>query len=253
MDGNRRFANKSCIDKKQGHAKGFDKLSETLQWCLDIGVKEVTVYAFSIENFKRSEDEVDALMSLAREKFEKLLEERDKLHEKGIRIQIIGNLRLLPKDIAKSMAEAMILTKDNKSSVLNVAFAYTSRDEITNAIKTISGGVKSKDIQLDDIDENLISKCLYTNQSTDPDLLVRTSGEVRFSDFLLWQVKKHVFAVYIIYTNIFFSLIVRILRSVFHKCSMARIQDLAFTRSNFVLPTMLYENVESSGHSWQVK
>lgn len=127
MDGNRRFASKSRIDKKQGHSRGFDKLSETLQWCLDLGIQEVTVYAFSIENFKRSNAEVDALMSLARDKFEKLLEEKDKLHEKGIRIQVIGNLKLLPRDILSSMAEAMLLTKNNKSAVLNVAFAYTSR------------------------------------------------------------------------------------------------------------------------------
>lgn len=188
MDGNRRFANKSHIEKREGHARGFDKLSETLQWCLDIGITEVTVYAFSIENFKRSSDEVESLMSLAREKFKKLLEERDKLHERGICIRIIGNLSLLPKDILKTMAEAVLLTKNNKTAILNVAFAYTSRDEMTNSIKTIVNGVKNDEIDVEDINEALFSECLYTNKSTCPDLLVRTSGEVRFSDFLLWQV-----------------------------------------------------------------
>ncbi|XP_063709591.1 dehydrodolichyl diphosphate synthase complex subunit DHDDS [Culicoides brevitarsis] len=187
MDGNRRFANKSHIEKREGHAAGFDKLSETLQWCLDIGITEVTVYAFSIENFKRSSDEVESLMSLAREKFAKLLEERDKLHEQGICIRIIGNLSLLPKDILKTMAEAILLTKDNKKAILNVAFAYTSRDEITNGMKTIAEGVKNDQISVDDINETLFNECLYTNKSPNPDLLVRTSGEVRFSDFLLWQ------------------------------------------------------------------
>lgn len=189
MDGNRRFANKSHIEKREGHARGFDKLSETLQWCLDIGIMEVTVYAFSIENFKRSSDEVESLMSLAREKFQKLLEERDKLHERGICIRIIGNLSLLPKDILQTMAEAVLLTKDNKSAILNVAFAYTSRDEITNGMKTIAEGVKNNEIETNDITEALLNECLYTNKSPPPDLLVRTSGEVRFSDFLLWQVR----------------------------------------------------------------
>lgn len=190
MDGNRRYANKSHIDKKEGHSKGFEKLSECLQWCLDLGIKEVTVYAFSIENFKRSDEEVEALMSLARDRFEKLLAEREKLHEQGIRIQVIGNLTLLPNDILKSMGEAMLLTKDNRSATLNVAFAYTSRDEITNSITTIAEGVKNKELVIDDIDETLITNCLYTNQSTNPNLVVRTSGEQRLSDFLLWQVSQ---------------------------------------------------------------
>lgn len=194
MDGNRRFANKSHIAKREGHARGFDKLSETLQWCLDLGITQVTVYAFSIENFKRSSDEVESLMSLAREKFQKLLDERDKLHERGICIRIIGNLSLLPQDILKTMAEAVLLTKDNKTAILNVAFAYTSRDEMTNGMKTVIEGVKKDEIEVDDINEALFNECLYTNKSANPDLLVRTSGEVRFSDFLLWQVSIYLYS-----------------------------------------------------------
>lgn len=185
----RRFASKSKINKSEGHKQGFNKLSETLQWCQDIGIKEVTVYAFSIENFKRPKDEVDTLMGLAREKFKQLLEERDKLHEKGICIRVIGNLNLLPKDIQKTIAEAMLLTKDNKNAILNVAFSYTSRDEITNSINTIMKGVRDKEIELDDISEDLLEECLYTSKHSQPDLLVRTSGETRLSDFLLWQVR----------------------------------------------------------------
>lgn len=187
MDGNRRFAQKENIAKAEGHSKGFDKLSETLQWCQDIGITEVTVYAFSIENFKRSKEEVDTLMSLARDKFRKLLEERDKLHERGICIRIIGNTSLLPEDIQKFMAEAVLLTKDNKQAFLNVAFSYTSRDEITHSIRTVAEGVARKQLRQDDIDEELLTKCMYTKHGPDPDLLVRTSGEVRLSDFLLWQ------------------------------------------------------------------
>lgn len=187
MDGNRRFARKENIAKAEGHSKGFDKLSETLQWCQDIGIREVTVYAFSIENFKRTKEEVDTLMNLAREKFKKLLEERDKLHERGICIRIIGNMSLLPVDIQQFMAEAVLLTQNNKEAFLNVAFSYTSRDEITHSIRTVAEGVRDGQLEEDDIDEEVLTKCMYTKHCSDPDLLVRTSGEVRLSDFLLWQ------------------------------------------------------------------
>lgn len=187
MDGNRRFATKSNMQKSEGHSKGFDKLSETLQWCLEVGITEVTVYAFSIENFKRSQEEVDTLMRLAREKFAKLLEERDKLHEKGVCIKIIGNLSLLSDDLQKTIAEAMLLTKDNNTAILNVAFAYTSRDEITHSIKTAVKGVQDNDLSSSDITPEILTECLYTKSSV-PQLLVRTSGETRLSDFLLWQV-----------------------------------------------------------------
>lgn len=148
----------------------------------------MTVYAFSIENFKRSQEEVDTLMSLATEKFAKLLEEKDKLAEKGVKIQVIGNLKMLPQKLQKSIAESMLLTKDNNKSILNVAFAYTSRDEITNSVHTIVKGVEDKDLQVDDLHHSLIDECLYTNKCSPVDLLVRTSGEMRFSDFLIWQV-----------------------------------------------------------------
>jgi ditrans,polycis-polyprenyl diphosphate synthase len=206
MDGNRRFAEKSHINKAEGHSKGFDKLSETLQWCLEVGIMEVTVYAFSIENFKRSKEEVDTLMGLAREKFARMLDERDKLHEKGVKIRVIGNLKMLPQDLQKTIYEAMQLTKDNNKAILNVAFAYTSRDEITNSIKTIFEGVENNELEHEDLSYGLIDKCLYTSKFSDVDLLVRTSGEVRFSDFLLWQVSYCIFffATVICYLATFF-------------------------------------------------
>jgi ditrans,polycis-polyprenyl diphosphate synthase len=157
--------------------------------CLELNVKEVTVYAFSIENFKRSQEEVDTLMSLAREKFSKLMEEKEKLIEKGVKIRVIGNVKMLPKDLQKSIADAMLMTKDNDKSILNVAFAYTSRDEITNSIQTICRGVEDDDLKHEDLNHSLIDECLYTNKCNEIDLLVRTSGEMRFSDFLLWQVR----------------------------------------------------------------
>lgn len=187
MDGNRRYAKKQQVEKTEGHSRGFEKLSECLRWCLELGVKEVTVYAFSIENFKRSKEEVDGLMQLAREKFEKLFEEKDKLMENGVCIRVIGNLSLLPEDMRKLVAKAELLTKDNNKAILNVAFSYTSRDEIVNSIKTVVEAANEGKIVIEDINEDLISHCLYTNLSPNPDLLIRTSGEVRLSDFLLWQ------------------------------------------------------------------
>ncbi|XP_023290824.1 uncharacterized protein LOC105698423 [Orussus abietinus] len=190
MDGNRRYASKKKVDKVEGHTKGFDKLTETLQWCFDLGIPEVTVYAFSIENFKRNKEEIDGIMELAKQKFQRLLDERDKLMEHGIHIRVIGNLSLIPMDIRKLIAEAMLITRHNNKVFLNVAFAYTSRDEITQAVKNVVEGVKNADILVDDINEELLSKSLYTGDLPEPDLLIRTSGEVRFSDFLLWQTAK---------------------------------------------------------------
>ncbi|EDO38831.1 predicted protein [Nematostella vectensis] len=148
MDGNRRFAKKVNCERSKGHEKGFEKLTEVLEWCFELGIPEVTVYAFSIENFKRSKDEVECLMELAKQKFDRLLEERH---------------------------------------VLNVCMAYTSRHEICEAIKTMAKAVEDGALKPMDISENVLDQCLYTHQSPEPDLLIRTSGEVRFSDFLLWQ------------------------------------------------------------------
>ncbi|XP_055320908.1 dehydrodolichyl diphosphate synthase complex subunit Dhdds [Sitodiplosis mosellana] len=188
MDGNRRYAKKLHLTTStDGHVHGFDKLAEALQWCLDIGIEEVTVYAFSIENFKRDESEVNALLELAREKFNKFMEESDELNKRGICIRMIGNWKLLPVDLQKSMADAMLMTRNNNKAFLNVAFAYTSRDEITESIRDIVDGVKRNELESNDITDDLIRRCMYSGKSSDPDLLVRTSGESRLSDFLLWQ------------------------------------------------------------------
>jgi len=187
MDGNRRFASKNRLERSQGHLMGFDKLAETLEWCLDLGITEVTVYAFSIENFKRSKEEVDGLMELARQKFARLQEEKEELDKHGVCIRVLGNITLLPKDIQEMIAEASNFTKHNSRAILNVCFSYTSRDEICTAMREVAEGVQQGLIQESDISEELLSRCLYTNKSPDPDLLVRTSGEVRLSDFLLWQ------------------------------------------------------------------
>ncbi|KAK3912450.1 Dehydrodolichyl diphosphate synthase complex subunit DHDDS [Frankliniella fusca] len=188
MDGNRRFARKHNVQKIEGHSKGFDRLSETLNWCLELGIKEVTVYAFSIENFKRSQEEVDGLMNLARQKFERLLDEKDKLMEHGVHIRVIGNLNLLPLDLRKVMAKAMLMTKENSKAILNIAFAYTGREEILRGVQETADGVSNGILTPADITQDFLSKTFYSNNSPIPDLLIRTSGEVRLSDFLLWQV-----------------------------------------------------------------
>ncbi|MEE6526802.1 hypothetical protein FKM82_027672 [Ascaphus truei] len=112
MDGNRRYAQKCHVERQEGHSQGFEKLAETLRWCLNLGICEVTVYAFSIENFKRSAEEVEGLMELARQKFSRLLEERDKLEKHGVCIRVLGDLTLLPLDIQKLIAQAVLETRN---------------------------------------------------------------------------------------------------------------------------------------------
>ncbi|KAJ6630887.1 Dehydrodolichyl diphosphate synthase complex subunit DHDDS, partial [Pseudolycoriella hygida] len=188
MDGNRRYASKNNLKTKtDGHLKGFTKLVEILQWCLEIGVKEVTAFAFSIDNFKRSKDEVDTLMQLAKEKFLKLIEDREMLEERGICVRIVGNLSLLPVDLQRIIAEIMLMTKANDRAVWNIAFAYSSRDEMTESVKTIVNGVHRLELDAHDINEDLFKQCMYMNNSPDPDLIIRTSGETRLSDFLTYQ------------------------------------------------------------------
>lgn len=187
MDGNRRFARKRNFAHAQGHLLGFDKLSQTLEWCLDLGISRVTVYAFSIENFKRCKEEVDYLMELAREKFSQLLQEREFLDKNGVRVRVLGNLSFLPTDIRELMVEGMEMTKHNDRAVLNVCVAYTSREEICSAMKDVAEGVSRELIHPSDVSEDLLERCFYSDDSDPPDLLIRTSGEVRLSDFLLWQ------------------------------------------------------------------
>merc|ERR1711976_988690 len=186
MDGNRRYAKRLGIEHIQGHSQGFEKLAQTLQWCRDLGIDTVTVYAFSIENFKRPQSEVDALLKLATEKFQRLIAEKDRLEEHGVKVVVLGNLNLLPTELQELVYTAMNMTKSHSKCTLNVAFSYTSREEMTSAVSKASQAVENGDIKVKDIDEHVLESYLYTGHSK-PELLVRTSGEVRLSDFLLWQ------------------------------------------------------------------
>ncbi|CAL8143243.1 unnamed protein product [Orchesella dallaii] len=187
LDGNRRYAKGNNMGNVDGHKKGFDKLSETLRWCLDLGVEEVTVYAFSIENFKRSSDEVNGLMLLAKEKFEKLLEEKDEIHRIGVCIEVIGDWSLVPLDLKQLMAKAMVMTKNNSKLKLRVAFAYTARNEMMRGVNSLITGVSNGELVQADVSEALLEDAFQIHPPRDLDLLVRTSGELRLSDFLLWQ------------------------------------------------------------------
>ncbi|KAL3991165.1 putative undecaprenyl diphosphate synthase family protein [Acanthocheilonema viteae] len=197
MDGNRRYARRRRYSSfTEGHRKGFDKLTKVMQWCREFGVKEVTVYALSLENFKRSATEIGDLLTLFDHKLTHLLDEslrlyfRDKLIENDIRIQFFGNLEHLPTKLQQQIARIELLTREHNSGTVNVCIAYTAQDELKRAFVTIAQGVQKGLLATTDINECLISRCLDSRFSNDPDLLIRTSGETRLSDFLLWQCSK---------------------------------------------------------------
>ncbi|KAM3727488.1 putative dehydrodolichyl diphosphate synthase complex subunit [Dirofilaria immitis] len=209
MDGNRRYArSQRYLSFVEGHREGFDKLTQVMQWCREIGVKEVTVYALSLENFKRSAMEINDLLTLFEHKLALLLDEnlqlyfRDKLIENGIRIQFFGNLEHLPLKLRQYIAKIELLTREHNNGKVNVCIAYTAQDEIRRAVVTIAHGVQKGLLTITDINECLISRCLDSRFSNDPDLLIRTSGETRLSDFLLWQCSKcHVYFDEVLWPN----------------------------------------------------
>lgn len=186
MDGNRRYAKSQKIELKEGHNMGFESMANILEVLYESGVECATVYAFSIENFKRLSYEVKWLMDLAKLKMQQISQHGDLCEQYGIRIKIIGNTKLLPSDVQEILFKTEDMTKNNTRAVLNVCFPYTARDEITNAIKcVVTNAVEEGDDYI--INEDTINQFLYTADSPPLDLLVRTSGTYRLSDFLLWQ------------------------------------------------------------------
>ncbi len=186
MDGNRRFARKVGREVTYGHILGSKKLEEVLRWCYDLGIKVVTVYAFSTENFKRSREEVKALMDLFERKFKELTENPD-IHKNRVRVRAIGKLEYLPERVRNAIKIAEEATRDYSNYFLNVAIAYGGRDEIINAIRKIAEEVRRGELSPEEINEEIIKRHLYTGNLPDPDLIIRTSGEERLSNFLLWQ------------------------------------------------------------------
>lgn len=184
MDGNGRWAKKRGFPRSVGHQAGVKTLKEITKISKNLGVKYITTYAFSTENWKRPEKEVNFLMKL----FEKVfLEELDELDQEGVRLNIIGYKNRLPQGVKEKVEQAMERTKNNNTLVLNIALDYGARSEIIQSVKSIGRDLIDGKISLEDIDEQLISQGLYTNQQPDPDLLIRPGGEKRISNFLLWQ------------------------------------------------------------------
>ncbi len=186
MDGNRRFAKQLNVSSDTGHLLGKEKLEDFLDWAYDIGIKIVTVFAFSTENFKRDSNEIEYLMDLYAGSFNDLILDQ-RITKNKIRVKMIGKTELLPENLKEAAERAEEYTKNFDKYLLNVAIAYGGREEILDAIKQISREVKSGKLDPDRIDEKLIEKYLYTGEIEDPDLIIRTSGEERISNFLLWQ------------------------------------------------------------------
>ena len=184
MDGNRRWAKAHNLDVPQGHKEGAENLKRIAKFANKLGIKYMTVYAFSTENWKRTKEEVGALMKLL--KF--YIMDFFKSYDENIKIRVIGRVEDLPKDIIAEIKKVEEKTKNNTGLVLNIAFNYGGRDEIITAVKKIAEKVKNNELDINDIDESVVSNNLYTAGQPDPDLLIRTSGEERISNFLPWQI-----------------------------------------------------------------
>ena len=184
MDGNRRWARAKGKDASYGHKAGAQTLEKIVRYANKIGLEYITVYAFSTENWKRAEDEVSALMLL----LQTYLDDYSKRADiENIRVKILGNISALSEGMQKSIAKTVGRTQNNTGITFNIALNYGGRDEIIKAIKKIAEDVKNEKIGIEDIDEELVSNNLYTKGMPDPDLLIRTSGELRLSNFLPWQ------------------------------------------------------------------
>ena len=181
MDGNRRWAKEHNLPSAAGHKKGVSSLRDTVRACDELGIKYLTVYAFSTENWKRSEEEVNFLMNLVALT---LKNELDDMHKEGVKITFIGDRAKLSEQLIKVMNNAQEKTINNKGVNLQIAFNYGSRNEITQAVKSII----EKGYSPEEITEDVISKYLYTPDIPDPDILIRTGGEKRISNYLLWQI-----------------------------------------------------------------
>ena len=185
MDGNRRWAREKGLDIKQGHKQGAKTLEEIVRYANKIGLKYITVYAFSTENWKRAKEEVGALMLLLQTYLDDYSKRAD---TENIKVKILGDISALSEGMQKSIAKCMERTKNNTGITFNIALNYGGRDEIIKATKKIAKKVKENELQIEDITEETISNALYTEGQPDPDLLIRTSGELRTSGFLPWQI-----------------------------------------------------------------
>ena len=183
LDGNRRFAKRLMIKPWKGHEWGAKKVEQLLLWCEEYGIRELTLYAFSVENFDRPKKEFDYLMNLFKKEFDTLKEDK-RIYEKKIRINVIGRLNMFPDDVRKRMEDIMESTKHHDNRIINFAMAYGGRAEVIDATKKIAEDVKKGKLKIEDINETSFADRLYMKD--DVDLLIRTS-ESRLSGFLPWQ------------------------------------------------------------------
>jgi tritrans,polycis-undecaprenyl-diphosphate synthase [geranylgeranyl-diphosphate specific] len=184
LDGNRRFSKKLMLKPWKGHEFGAKKVEKLLDWSKEFNVRELTLYAFSIENFDRPKQEFDYLMELFRKEFDRLIDDKRVMADK-LRLNFIGRIWMFPKDIQEKMNDLMKKTKNNDGFFLNFAMAYGGRAEIIDATKKIAEKVKEGKLDIKDINEELFNKNIYLE--SEPDLIIRTGGEQRLSGFLLWQ------------------------------------------------------------------
>lgn len=196
MDGNRRWARGLGLPASQGHPRGGERLIDSMKWCLEAGIRTVTVFAFSIENFKRSCDEVNELMKLANDLFEKFSDQNHIIHQRHIRIRVLGDMTLISPELRQIFSRVMKETMTYEDGpTLNICFAYAARYDMASAVRDIAKLCSDGLLRPEEINEETVAGCLATGfgkgasavRKPSPDLLVRTSGEMRLSDFLLWE------------------------------------------------------------------
>lgn len=185
MDGNGRWAEKRLMPRALGHRAGMSTLRQVVETCVDLKIKILTVFAFSTENWKRPSEEVNYLMALLIEFMKK---EIDELNRAGVKIEIIGNYQDLSQECVACIENACMLTRNNDGLIFNIAINYGARRELAQAASKVADLVANKKLKASDIDETTLNRFMYTKNLADPDLLIRTAGEMRLSNFLLWQI-----------------------------------------------------------------
>jgi len=185
MDGNGRWAKRRLLNRVKGHEKGADTVRTVVRTCRQIGIQFLTLYAFSTENWQRPRAEVSALMTLLKKY---IVSEKNELHQQNIRINVLGEMESLPADVRTALNDIIALTRNNAAMTVNLALSYGGRAEIVKMVREIVLEVQAGRLAPEAIDAGLVARHLYTGTMPDPDLLIRTSGEMRISNFLLWQI-----------------------------------------------------------------
>ncbi|MCY3410875.1 MAG: di-trans,poly-cis-decaprenylcistransferase [Candidatus Heimdallarchaeota archaeon] len=221
LDGNRRHASGSGLPVEKGYELGAKKLERVLEWLWDFDIKVVSVWIFSTENFNRDVNQVETIMKMAEAKTIRIREDK-KVHERGVLIRYSGDRNLLPESLRKQIEHTEEVTREYGNHTLNICLAYGGRQELTSAIKKIAYNVKNGNLDVDSIDEDTITEYLYTYGLPDPDLIIRTSGSIRLSGFLMWQSA---------YSELYFS---DVLWPAFRKVDLFRaIRDFQRRKRNF--------------------